>query len=50
MSTWVKRTTNFRPTELVALDKAAKAKGYPNLHAAMRSMTLSLLATNPTAA
>lgn len=47
---WRKRTTNFRESELVKPDKAAKERGYKNLHDAMRSLTLSLLAENPTAA
>gem|GEM_PF-3182270 len=47
---WSKRTTNFKPDKLVALDKAARDQGYANLHHTMRSLTLSLLRENPTTA
>ena len=48
--TWTKKTVNLRRDEIDRLNTAAKQRGYRNLHEAMRSLTLSLLAENPTAA
>jgi hypothetical protein len=48
-NTWTKRTVNLRLGEIDRLNAAAKQRGYKNLHAAMRELTLSLL-ENPTTA
>ena len=47
---WIKKIVNLKHDEVEPLTVAAKAHGYQNLHEAMRSLTLSLLATNPTSA
>jgi hypothetical protein len=47
---WMKKTVNIRHDEIDRLNAAARQRGYKNLHEAMRSLTLSLLAENPTTA